>query len=241
MISEETRKKLSESRRGEKNHMFGKHPTEETRKKNSDAIKELWKNPDYRRRITEANIGKKYSDETRKKVSDAVRGRKPSDETRKKISEVKMNPSEEVRQKHSNAAKRQFEDPEQRRIRHDARIGSNHPMWKGGVSFLPYCPKFNEDFKERVRAFFGYICQFCGTPQNGRKLAVHHVNFNKDSCCDPNAPRLFIPLCHGKCHMQTNINRPFWEQYFTDMIMGYYQGKCYFTEKEMLDITDRTA
>lgn len=126
-----------------------------------------------------------------------------------------------------------------RRKAREAKTGVKNPNWKGGISFDSYCPKFNERFKERVRAFFGYICQECGTPQGGKrkknrkKLAVHHVNFRKDSCCAPDAPRLFIPLCVGRgCHGRANIN-PHFEQYYTDMINGYYGGKCYFTEEEM--------
>jgi hypothetical protein len=107
-----------------------------------------------------------------------------------------------------------------------------HPNWMGGKSFEPYCPKFNKEFKERVRAFFGYVCPECGTPQNGSKLHVHHVNFNKMSCCDDTIP-LFVPLCNS-CHTATNFNREYWEEYFTEMIDGYYQGKCYFTKEEML-------
>jgi len=29
--------------------------------------------------------------------------------------------------------------------------GENHPNWKGGVSFDPYCHKFNNQLKERIR------------------------------------------------------------------------------------------
>src|SRR5208337_386546 len=30
-------------------------------------------------------------------------------------------------------------------------IGEKSPGWKGGISFEPYCIKFNKEFKERVR------------------------------------------------------------------------------------------
>ncbi len=109
--------------------------------------------------------------------------------------------------------------------------GEKSSAWKGGISFEPYCPKFNEKFKERVRAFFGYRCQMPGCNhiwQPGeKKLAVHHVNFNKNSCCDPSVPRLFVPLCPGKCHAKTNHNREHWEQLFTELIMTKYNGQCY--------------
>jgi hypothetical protein len=110
-------------------------------------------------------------------------------------------------------------------------LGEKNPHWLGGISFEPYCPKFTKKFKERVRAFFGYKCAECFTPQKDRKLHVHHVNFNKMSCCDNTIP-LFVPLCTS-CHMKTNGKREYWESHFRDMIEKYYQGKCYFSQEEM--------
>ena len=71
MRNEESRKKDSEAHKGEKNPMYGKHHTEEARKK-----------------ISEGNKGKKYSEEAKKKISDAKKGKpgKPhSEEAKKKI------------------------------------------------------------------------------------------------------------------------------------------------------------
>lgn len=104
--------------------------------------------------------------------------------------------------------------------------GPNHPNWQGGISFEPYCSKFNKEFKERVRAFFGYHCVECGTPQNGSKLHVHHVNFQKDSCCNDGVTPLFVSLCDS-CHGKTGRNRDYWQQHFTEIINRDYGGKCY--------------
>ena len=52
--SEETRKKMSEAKNGENHPMFGKHHSEETRKKMSEATK-----------------GKPHSEETKRKMSEA--------------------------------------------------------------------------------------------------------------------------------------------------------------------------
>lgn len=99
-------------------------------------------------------------------------------------------------------------------------------------SFEPYCPKFNKTFKERVRAYFGYECIECGTPQNGYKLHVHHVHYNKLSCCDPNVPKMFVPLCRS-CHTKTNHgNRDEWRQHFEQLIISYYGGCSYYTQEE---------
>lgn len=110
--------------------------------------------------------------------------------------------------------------------------GDKHPSWQGGLSFEPYCPKFNDTFKERVRAYFGYKCLECGTPQNGSKLHVHHVHYNKTSCCDPNVPKMFVPLCRS-CHSKTNHhNREEWRQHFEQILISQYGGRSYYTQEE---------
>jgi len=107
----------------------------------------------------------------------------------------------------------------------------NHWNWQGGISYEPYCILFDNEFKDRVRIWFGYICVECGTPQNGRNHTVHHVNYDKMMCCNDVKP-LFVCLCNS-CNGKANFNRPYWEQHFTDMIENYYQGKCYLSKEEM--------
>lgn len=86
-----------------------------------------------------------------------------------------------------------------------------NPAWKGGISFEPYCPKFNEAFKESIREKFGRVCFLCPTTEeeNGRKLAVHHVSYNKDCLCDDSDCE-FVPLCL-ECHGNSNHDREYWE------------------------------
>jgi hypothetical protein len=200
--SEETRRKISESLKGEKNPFFGRHHSEEIRRKISEAGKGRHPSEESRRKMSESqkgennhNFGKPPSKETRRKLSDALKGRSFTEETLRKMSE--------------------------------ANKGEKGSGWKGGISFEPYCPKFNREFKERVRAFFGYQCPECGMSEkeNGKKLHVHHVTYNKKVCCDGTVP-LFVPLCHS-CHSKTNYNRVFWEYWFTEMITTKYGGKCY--------------
>jgi group I intron endonuclease len=64
--SDETRKKLSERQKGEKNHNYGKTHSEETLKKLS-VSKSGENNPNY---------GKTHSEETRIKMSEAQKGKK---------------------------------------------------------------------------------------------------------------------------------------------------------------------
>lgn len=167
------------------------------------------------------NYGNKLSDEARHKLSlirsgekNPFYGKTHTDDTRKRISE-------------SHAGRKQT--PEWKRKR--ARSGEQNGFWKGGISFEPYCRKFNDEFKERVRAFFGERCVVCGktrednTP-NKRRLLVHHVNYDKMVCCNDVKP-LFVCLCLS-CHSRTNSNRGYWEEYFTKLINEKYNGECYF-------------
>lgn len=102
--SEETRKRMSESRRGVKHHMFGKTHSDESRKKLSDSI------------CGEKHymFGKKHTDETIKKLSEYRKGKIHTDEIKTKISESlrgEKNPmygkkhSEETKRKISESAK----------------------------------------------------------------------------------------------------------------------------------------
>ena len=122
------------------------------------------------------------------------------------------------------------------------KIGNEHrgeksSTWKGGISFEPYCPKFTLSFKERVRASFGYRCVECGSMGGHKKLHVHHVNFDKQTCCNETIP-LFVPLC-SSCHSKTLRNRIFWQYWFTEMINHLYGGKCYFSKEEMIARVNR--
>jgi len=111
--SEETKRKMSEARRGRNNPRYGKKHTEESKNLMSENRKGKNAGPDNH------NYGKTFSAETRKKMSDAMKGRftgkdsphygKPkSPEHRKKLSEAAKNRppiSEETRIKKSEAWK----------------------------------------------------------------------------------------------------------------------------------------
>ena len=116
---------------------------------------------------------------------------------------------------------------EQKMKWHTTRCKEGNVNWKGGVSFEPYCPRFNKEFKERVRRFFKNTCVLCGKTQeeNKKHLHIHHVTYNKESCCDNSLP-LFVALCNS-CHSKTNKNRDVWSRYFTDLINTKYGGECY--------------
>jgi hypothetical protein len=221
-------------------------------KKGEEKMKHL--SEDHRRKLSEAHTGKHLSEDHRRKLSEAITGEKHPlfgkhlpEETRRKMSEANTG------EKHPNYGKHLPE--ETRRKLSEANTGEKNPLfgkplsedhriklldagrgiWYGNATEQPYCDLFNEEFKERVRAFYGYACVECGTPQNGRKLDVHHAHYDKRTCCKPGEAvgnRHFVALCKS-CHGKTNSNRHYWEQHFTDMINNFYGGKSYFTKEEM--------
>lgn len=117
-------------------------------------------------------------------------------------------------------------------------IGCNNPNWNNGSSFEPYCPLFNNELRKRIRLFFENQCVVCGKPQSenltttGRvlQLACHHVEYDKESCCD-GKPVHFAALCVN-CHGKTNFNRQRWESMLHRIIDEIYNGKSYYTKEE---------
>ena len=102
---EETRRKMSESK---------KNMSEEVRKKISESLKGKILSEEVRNKISESLKGKQFSEETRRKLSDANKGKHHSEETKKKISDAKKGKpphnkgipmSEEARKKMSDAKK----------------------------------------------------------------------------------------------------------------------------------------
>lgn len=215
VITDETRAKISAANTGKKR-------TPEQNAINSASKIGKKQSPETIAKISTAHRGKKHSEESKAKMSEARKGKKLSPEHCAKISESwkhRAPVSEETKQK-------------MRVVRKGKYCGEKNPNWQGGIAYLPYCQKFNNEFKERVRDFYGRVCVECGKPEseNGERLSVHHVLFNKNTCCDNSAP-LFVALCHS-CHTRTNSNREYWEEKYTNLINEKYGGKCYYTKEE---------
>jgi hypothetical protein len=113
--------------------------------------------------------------------------------------------------------------------------GTNNPNWNNGISYEPYCPKFNNDLKRRIRTFFDYQCIICGksTDENNEELCCHHVEYNKASCCDGKEVH-FAAACR-KCHSRmhgSQRNREMWQEILHRIIDEIYDGKSYYTKNE---------
>lgn len=215
IVLETTKKKLSDAKKGKytggDNWIFGKHLSKETRHKISKSRKGKCVGEDN------GMFGKTHTPETCEKLSVIAQGRIVTEETRNKLSVAGNGRfhTEETREKmrKSKIGKpRSAETCEKiRKARIGKYTGENNPAWQGGISFEPYCPKFNEEFKESIRERFGRVCFLCPTTEeeNGKKLSVHHVQYEKNCLCD-DIKCEFVPLCES-CHGKTNHNREHWE------------------------------
>lgn len=238
--SEETRRKISLALKGkfagDRNPQYGKPVTEEAKRKISETKKAQHRHVVHteaaRKKMSEANKGERHhqygkplSESTRIKISLSKRGKhlpKHSEESKRKMSESHKG------KKHTLETRMKMSE---------AQRGEKAKLWKGGISYGAYC-KEHRPARVRVREWFGNKCVLCGEPPLKEQLTVHHVDYNKNACCDDKKP-LFVILCRS-CHALTNNNREYWEKYFVDMIDSYYGGKCYFTREEYMRFCGNT-
>lgn len=73
-ISEETRQKMSNNRKGEKNPFYGKHHTQEDRQRMSDFQKFRQNLPEVKYNMSIVHKGKKLSEEHKLKISNSTKG-----------------------------------------------------------------------------------------------------------------------------------------------------------------------
>lgn len=93
-------------------------------------------------------------------------------------------------------------------------VGDKNGAWKGGIGYFPYCHKFNECLKEKVRNRDDRLCQLCGMTEedNGQKLSVHHIHYDKENC-EPD----LISTCR-RCNSIVNFNCDYYEELFMNKL-----------------------
>lgn len=190
---------------------------------------EITRSESFRKKASQSHTGFKQSPETIEKRAQKLRGREIT--WKDKLSKVNMGKklSEETKAKISKSNTGRC-------------AGDKHPNWQGGLSYEPYCPRFNKELKERIRAFFDYKCAICGKAQednNNYALACHHVEYNKQACCD-GLPVCFAALC-SSCHAKTTNSgdRYRWTDIIHRIIEEIYNGRSYFTKEEWSEICNQ--
>jgi len=99
--------------------------------------------------------------------------------------------------------------------------GEKNHNYIDGRSFEPYLEEFNNELKELIRSRDGYKCQKCGCSEieNGEKLSVHHIDYDKKNCLPSN----LISLCR-RCNSEVNKNRRHWTQCFRKKLAKLKDG-----------------
>jgi len=129
-------------------------------------------------------------------------------------------PSEETKQKNREAHlgdKNPAKRPEVRQKMSESRIEGLKtgkimpPNWKGGLSFLSYPQNWTETLRESIRQRDNNTCQLCGKTQKeeGKRLAVHHIDYVKENL-DPDN---LTTLCRS-CNSRVNGRRSYWTNFF---------------------------
>lgn len=154
------------------------------------------------------NLGKKFSNEHKKNISDGNKGKVRSEETKKNHSEFMT-----------------------------GRTGESAMNWQGGISYEPYCPKFNKQLKQLVRNRYNncdYISgihkDVCNKTKTGkiRELTIHHIDYDKGQGCNGKKFNL-IPVS-SRHNSIFNSNRFFWNKLF---IYSLEIDEWYYEDKEI--------
>jgi len=210
-MPEKTKEKISENAKINPNFgMKGKHSIAWNKGKRLPPLTK-----EHREKVSKSNIGKhNLSEEHRRKLSEKNKGRKLSPETKEKISQSvkQIMKSEEIRKKiiKANLGKKQSEETKKKQS--EAHRGEKCYFWKGGISFEPYCSKFSRQLKRETRSRDKFTCQLCDEKENGKKLDVHHIHYDKSNC-NPD----LVSLCRS-CHGKVNVNRNFYEELFINKL-----------------------
>ena len=167
---EETKRKISESRKGRK-PMLGHYHSEETKKRISENSAKFW-------------LGKKFSDKTKKKMSERMKGHKinlgkhHTEEAKEKMRKAHLGKkkSKETKEKLSKVLKGRKLSKEWRMKIGLANKGKKSNFWKGGISKENERIRKGIEFRlwrEAVFARDNYTCQKTGI--KGGKLHSHHI------------------------------------------------------------------
>jgi len=213
--TEETKRKMSEMRKGKKLPPF----SEEHKRKISNTRKKLGLKP---------TLGKhwKLSEKTKRKMSESAKGRpfpyswknkKHSEETKKKMSESAKGNQHWLGKKHSLKTRKKMSawqigkhHSEETKKKLSEYKGEKSANWHGGKSFEPYTLDWTRSLKISIRERDYYTCQLCGKKQGDRAFSIHHIDYDKKNC----DPKNLITLCVN-CHSKTNTNnREYWTKYF---------------------------
>lgn len=182
-----------------------------------------YKSPETLKKISEALMGRKLSDETCKKMSDArlgknnpMFGKNHTEETCNKIAEKLIGrklPSETCKKMSEAREGHSVSDKTRQRLS-AAHQGIPYDEWENYASKKEYCPLFDEECRESNREKYDRRCFICGKleeeniTKNGDQwqLSVHHIDMDKGQGCNGVRWKL-VPTC---LHCHLNLHNEIW-------------------------------
>jgi len=197
--------------KGENNPFYGKHHTEESKKKMGAKKGSIPWNKDKHGIYTEETLQK-----MKKAKTDYIPWNKglQGEEYLKHYPDGKLwcdgltkDDDERIARYAEKLKGRDFSEDHRKKIS-ESRWGKDNPAWAGGNSFKPYNSMFNRKLKREIAERDSFTCQLCGM-KHPSDANVHHWNYDKDETDG----FYFVYTCRG-CNARLNYNRESWEEYF---------------------------
>jgi len=132
-LSNNTKLKISNSLKGEKNHFYKRKHTEKTKMI-----------------LRKKQLGKKLSEKTKQKISDSLKGERNPFYGKKHTIHARQQMGRDVSGKKNPMYGKGY-----------LLRGSKNGAWKGGISFGMYGEEFNEELKAKLRKRDKFVCQIC--------------------------------------------------------------------------------
>jgi hypothetical protein len=181
-------------------------------------------------KMSKSRISKSASIETKKKMSEAHKGNTNGFKKGRSSWNKNKNLSLEHKNNLSLAHKdKKFTEQHKKNIKKaltgriiwwkdkisKALQGDKNPTWQGGKSFESYSIEFNRALKNKIRKRDNYTCQLTGKTEKelGRKLTIHHIDYDKMNCKEDN----LISLSNDS-NSKVNFNREDWTKYFKNIL-----------------------
>ena len=110
----------------------------------------------------------------------------------------------EVREKISKLGLNRVISIETKMKMSQSRIGDKNPNWRGGIKFNPYGSNWTETLRKAIRQRDNYQCRCCGKRQQRPKLDVHHINYDRTNN-DPLNLVALCKSCHARTNFSRKL------------------------------------